>query len=120
MPLNQLTKNGVKYFELYINCPVCLQQGKSTPQTYWVHNVCGQRVYIGSNAFYHCPHCDKEKHVMSWRYKCPYHSTDANNQYLGVDRPATIAKVIAVAGMYSEEAGLDWLNEFIVNLRKTV
>lgn len=120
MPLRTKVKNGVKYYEVFIECPVCLEQGRHTPRTYWVHHVCGDRIYLGSNAYYHCPTCDLESHVMKWKYKCPNHNTNADAEYLGIDRAATIAQVVATAGMYATEAGLAWLNEFIVNLSNDI
>lgn len=111
--------NGHTYYQLYISCPVCYQRGKMLPQTFWQHGegCCGE-IYIGDNAHYHCIKCDADSHVMEWKYSCPEHSTDCEEQYIGVDAD-TIAAVVSMAGQIVEEAGIPWLQTFLTNLEKS-
>lgn len=54
---------------------------------------------------------------MEWKYSCPEHSADCDEQYVGVDAD-TIAAVISMAGQIVEEAGIPWLQTFLTNLEK--
>lgn len=54
---------------------------------------------------------------IEWKYSCPEHSADCDEQYVGVDAD-TIAAVISMAGQIVEEAGIPWLQTFLTNLEK--
>lgn len=116
MDIKSYEKDGISYYQLYISCPVCYERGKMLPQTYWSHGEdCGGDIYIGENALYRCSKCGFTSHVMNWKYKCPEHSTDAENAYIGVSG-AALASVVSMAGQLTVKAGVAWLQEFLKNL----
>lgn len=108
--------NGHTYYQLYISCPVCYQRGKILPQTFWQHgDECSGDIYIGDNAHYHCVECDADAHVMEWKYSCPEHSSDCEDQYVAAEAGA-MASVVSMAGQIVDKAGIAWLQTFLTNL----
>lgn len=113
--LNKVSKNGNIYYELYISCPVCYNNGKMLPQAYWQHHGCGGTLYIGDDAHYDCNKCSENSHVSNWGYGCPEHMRDAEYDFVKVDG-ATLAGMISMAGQLTAVAGVSWLQKFLANL----
>lgn len=120
MALNSFSKNGISYFQLFISCPVCYDNGKNTPHSFWTHydNNCGGDIYLGENASYLCRKCGYGAHAMKWKYGCPEHSNMDDELSFKVATPAALAGVIACAGQMVTETGITWLQSFLANLEK--
>lgn len=105
------------YFQAYLACPVCYERGTNTGATYWEHYGCGGEMYLGDNANYHCNSCGKTCHVGKWKYGCPGHSTN-NDEELDFQfaSNAALASVISCAGQLTTAAGVPWLQKFLQNL----
>ena len=117
MALNKYSKDGATYFQLFISCPVCQEEGRNTPHSYWTHASDGGDIYVGENAYYQCKQCGHTKHVSAWKYGCPYHSGDSDEYvYKDLRTPAPLAAVMSCAGQLVTETGLPWLQNFKANL----
>lgn len=114
MALEKFQENGYTYIQLYISCPVCLDQGRTTPHTYWHHHNCGGNIYVGDNARYKCTKCGKSDHVQEWGYNCPYHSNSADD-FVGASCQA-LASALSTAGQMTTALGVAWLQRFLANL----
>ncbi len=117
MALEKLTENGHTYFKLFISCPVCVDQGKNTPQSFWAHYGCvsGGSIYVGDNAYFKCDSCSKTNHVKYWSFTCPTHSSGTDQQFLKPSSQA-MAQAISTAGQMVTETGQRWLIEFLKNM----
>ena len=115
--IDSFQENGATYYRLYLQCPVCVGRGVPTPTSYWQHydNNCNGPIYVGENAYYKCTKCGRSAHVLEWKYSCPTHSSNSNDQFIGVGAEV-LAKTIAVAGQLVEAAGIAWLQSFLANL----
>ncbi len=116
MALNKYSKGGVTYFQLYISCPVCHEEGLNTPHSYWTHAVDGGDIYVGDDASYQCKQCGHTKHVSAWEYGCPSHSGDSDEYVYKRATIASLASVMSCAGQLVTESGLPWLQTFMANL----
>lgn len=118
MSLDNFTKNSISYFQLYISCPVCLDQGRNTSQSFWVHhnNNCNGQIYMGENAYYLCKKCNMTSHVYKWKYGCPDHSGDTIT-FLEAS-PASLAQAVSTAGQLVQSTGIQWLQKFLENMQK--
>ena len=119
MALNKFDKNGTSYFELFISCPVCIDRGNMTPQSYWSHHDrgCNGDIYMGENAFYYCKKCNAASHVMKWKYGCPNHSSGAEYEFLEASAVA-LAQAVSTAGQMVSATGIQWLQNFLKNMEK--
>lgn len=117
MSLDKFKENGYTYFRLYIRCPVCIEKGIQTPVTYWSHynNNCYGDIYIGDNAFFKCTKCGHSAHIMHWGYNCPTHS-NSQDEFVGAGLKA-IAEAVSTAGQLVNDAGLEWLQTLLKNLK---
>src|ERR1035437_7857482 len=117
MALEQIKDGQWTYFKLFISCPVCVDDGKNTPQSFWIHHNCisGGSIFIGDNAFYKCNKCPTESHVMNWHYGCPTHSTGDTLQFLKASSQ-TVAQAVSTAGQMVTETGNRWLIESLKNM----
>lgn len=110
--------NGVTAWSMYMKCPVCFERGRNTEAALWVHgDDCMGDVYLGDNAYWYCKKCGRSGPLSELQYKCPTHSKDADDEYVGITGGATtIATMISTAGMLTTKAGTKWLREFLKNL----
>lgn len=124
--LRYFERDGAIYWELYFQCPVCLQMGiKDTPLSYWWHASCkpsnGQsnKIFIGDNGKYICEYCEHSEVIVLWAYHCPRHQEkdESTPRYLKCENVKALSKVISVAGMMVEEAGEDWLIKVLIEIR---
>lgn len=116
--IDSFKKEGVSYYRLYIKCPICNQQGRETPPSFWYHEstACDNgEIYVGDNAFYMCKDCGHTKHIMNWRYWCQHHSK-SDNDYVELTDKSVYADVVAAAGQIVKAAGIPWLTELLKNL----
>ena len=118
MSLKNYSRYGVTYFQLYISCPVCNNEGRNTPHSYWSHDVDGGDVYVVDDATYQCKQCGHTRHVSDWEYGCPRHSGGSDEYVYKKSTIASIASVISCAGQMVSETGLPWLRVFMENLEK--
>ena len=118
MSLNSYSKNGVTYFQLYISCPVCNNEGRNTPHSYWSHDVDGGDVYVGDDATYQCKQCGHTRHVSAWEYGCPRHNGCSDEYVYKKTTIASLASVISCAGQMVSETGLPWLRVFMEKLEE--
>lgn len=116
MSLKNYSRDGVTFFQLYISCPVCNNEGRNTPRSYWSHDVDGGDVYVGDDATYQCKQCGHTRHVSAWEYGCPKHSGCSDDYVYKKSTIASIASVISCAGQLVSDAGLPWLRTFMENL----
>ena len=117
--MEQLTKmqeDGCTYFHLFISCPVCNDQGRNTPRSFWEHydNNCHGEIYVGDNAFYKCKKCGHSSHVKNWGYNCPSHS-NSPDEFVKASSQA-LAGAVSTAGQMVNECGLPWLQKFLANM----
>ena len=117
--IDSFSQGGNTYFRVYISCPVCLDLGKNTPQSYWVHadSNCGGDLYMGENAYYLCKKCGISKHVMNWSYGCPNHSSGDTYEYIKATRQG-LAQAVSTAGQMVSATGIAWLTSFLQNMEK--
>ncbi len=114
MALPKKDINGHTYFKLRIACPVCHDQGRNTPQTFWIHYNCGGALYVGDNAHYNCDQCGTDSHVKNWSYGCPEHSGD-RLEFIKASAQG-LAQSVSTAGQMVSETGNKWLISFLENL----
>ena len=117
--LKHFEENGVIYFPLYLRCPICWEQGKSSKPSYWKHaeNNCHGDIYVGDNAHFKCKKCGQSSHVNNWGYRCPFHSDSSDFEIKVV--PTAIANAIPIARSISQmvtECGMAWLQRFMDNV----
>lgn len=113
--INGIAKDGYSYFQLYIKCPICNQEGRPAPPEFWIHGDCGGDIYIGENACYLCKDCGYTDHLMKWKYWCPNHSK-SDDEYVELTDKAEYADVVAAAGQLVKTAGIPWLTTLLKNL----
>lgn len=112
-------ENGATYWQLYFQCPVCIQNGlTNVPLRYWEHASCGGTVFIGDNGMYKCDKCGHENVIVLWQYHCPVHEEAGLGTYVSVTNVKTLAKTLAIAGMMVEDAGIDWLQKVLTHIKK--
>jgi len=115
--------NNRLYYRVKMQCPVCLERGLNPEMKYWRHGECGGDLYVGGNAFYLCERCDDYGHVSEYGYSCPIHNKDDRKEYIQVKDLKYLGVAVSTAAQSmagNDEAGLDFLEEFIINLRKRV
>lgn len=115
MALEKFSFDGHTYFNLFISCPVCIDQGRNTPQSFWSHYNCGGSMFVGDNAYFKCQRCGDNKHVRYWSFTCPTHSSQASQEFLKPSSQA-MAQAISTAGQMVTETGQRWLIEFLKNM----
>ena len=115
--LEKFQENGYTYIRLYISCPVCLDNHRTTPHKYWAHHNCGGDIYVGDNAHYKCTKCGQANHVQKWGYNCPSH-TNSLDEFVGASCQA-LASAIATAGQMTTALGVAWLQRFLANLESS-
>lgn len=115
MALNKKQVGNHTFFELFVSCPVCHDNGLNTPRTFWSHHNCGGKLFVGDNANYLCSSCNHMSHVRHWEYSCPSHSQGANYQFLKASS-GSIAVMLSTAGQLTTEAGVAWLQAFLSNM----
>ncbi len=114
MALEKFVEGGHTYFKLRISCPVCIDDGKNTPQSFWVHNEDGGSIFIGDNAHFKCQLCRESEHVKNWRFSCPTHS-GTEQRFLKASSQG-FAHAISTAGQMVSETGHKWLLAFMTNM----
>jgi hypothetical protein len=115
MALDKIASGANTYYQLKISCPVCVDQGRNTQQSFWQHGTtCGGAIYIGNDAHFLCKICRTSAHVKQWRFNCPSHS-GATASYLSPSS-AGFAQAISTAGQMVSETGHRWLMEFMGNM----
>jgi hypothetical protein len=114
MSLPSFTAREATYYKLKISCPVCHDQGRNTPQSFWVHAKDGGPIFIGDDAHYQCESCQYHNHVMEWRYGCPQHSGD-KLEYLKASSQG-LAQAVSTAGQMVMATGNQWLIRFLENM----
>ena len=115
--IDSFVKDDYTYYRLYIQCPVCRQQGRNTPPKLWVHATDDGDVYIGENAKYYCTTCHTLEPIMNWAYHCPEHSK-SEDDFVKVEGPGPIADVVASAGALVTKTGIAWLTTLLQNLNE--
>ena len=115
--LNKFQENGVTYFQLYIPCPACYEQGRDTPRSFWKHgdNECYGDVYVGDNAHLKCTKCGHSAHLKYCGYACPSHSNSPDSfvSFRGglttsLLDPSSFSSMVL-------ECGQQWLMNFCAN-----
>lgn len=111
--------DGRLYYRVQCQCPVCLERGNHPEMRYWKHGDCGGDLYLGGNAYFICDNCGDTGHIMEYGYRCRIHSESTSSEYVGVNDPRYVAAAISTAGqLMCGEAELDFLEEFIITLKK--
>lgn len=113
--INSFKKDGYSYYQLYIKCPICNQEGRPVAPDFWVHADCGGDIYIGENAYYRCKDCGHTDHLMKWKYWCQGHSK-SDDDYVELTDKAEYADVVSAAGQLVKAAGIPWLTTLLKNL----
>lgn len=113
--INSFKKDGYSYYQLYIKCPICNQEGRPVAPDFWVHADCGGDIYIGENAYYRCNDCGHTDHLMKWRYWCQGHSK-SDDDYVELTDKAEYADVVSAAGQLVKAAGIPWFTTLLKNL----
>jgi hypothetical protein len=124
--LRYFERDGAIYWELYFQCPVCLQMGiVDTPLSYWSHASCtppdGQsnKIFIGDNGKYICEYCEHSEVIVLWGYYCPKHQDkkDPTPRYIKCENVKVLSKAISIAGMMVEDAGAGWLIKVLTEIK---
>lgn len=121
MALNRFQENGTTYFQLYVACPVCFEQGRNTPRSFREHgnDNCGGDVYIGDNACLKCIKCQKSSHVKNCKFSCNvcHDGSDSKDSFVNFDcQEDDFADAISITGQMVQECGQQWLMQFLANL----
>lgn len=118
MALDKFSQGSSTYFKLRISCPVCIDQGRNTPQSFWSHydSGCGGAIYVGDDAHFQCKTCGENEHVKEWRFGCPSHSGD-KLEFLKATSQG-LAQVVSTAGQMVMETGQKWLIQFLQNMEE--
>ena len=111
--------DGRLYYRVRCPCPVCLERGYHTEMRYWKHGDCGGDMYLGGNAHFLCDKCGETNHMMNYGYSCPIHNISSKGEFIGeinseYYRPGIATRILC------EEVGLDFLEEFIIKLKKYI
>ncbi len=114
MNLPSFKARGATYFNLKIACPVCHDNGRNVPSSFWVHGADGGEIYVGDDAHYQCKLCEYHEHVKNWRYGCPEHS-GAELECLEASSQG-VAQAVSTAGQLVSATGQKWLIRFLENM----
>ena len=110
--------DGVKYFELYIKCPVCLENNvENNPLRGWEHADCGGTMFVGSNGYLRCE-CGHSDPIVKWKYHCNNHDSLGLGKYVSVTNVKVLSSVFSIAGQLVLAAGQDWFLELMYAIDK--
>lgn len=118
MKSDKFEENGVWYVQLYVSCPTCQDEGRHSPNIFFVHDGCGGDMYIGDNATIKCKKCNVSHHIFKWQLGCQ----QCNNLSDGAlyerkdETTMPLAEAMAIVGMMVTECGLSWAQTFMANL----
>jgi len=116
---NEKNDKQEQYFELHSSCPVCVVLGRTTPATKWTHADCGGTMLVSNLAHYKCDKCGRISHVMNWKYRCPSHGSGFGNEEEYSPCSATaLVEALSTAMAITTKVGLEWMQDFITNLRE--
>lgn len=105
-----ITKDNVEYYQLYIACPICSREGRSSVPAYWHHNNCGGKMYIGDNGYYYCEKCGYTAPIIECGYICADCKKCGHEKVVIHDKLKHVGEAFAILGMIaSTGAGLKWL-----------
>lgn len=95
--------------EIYMSCPVCLQEGRNSPKEYWRDEPpCNGKLYIDEYAIVHCAGCGASAHLSQMGLRC-------NNNRHDFSIPSTegFAAAISTSAQFVNGTGLRWLQSAI-------
>lgn len=104
------------FFQIRISCPVCTDNGKLVPQSFWSHDLCGGGMFVGDNARILCISCEKQDHIKLWEFHCPSCSSQSQRVLEYTGRPIVGGVCISIAGQMVSSTGHRWLLEFMKNI----
>ena len=113
--INSFVKDDVMYYQLYMPCPNCMQDGRPTTPVYWHHEACGGNMYLGDNGMAYCEKCGETIPLVNCEFSCPECNPKSSMDCL-VKRSELkcIAKAMTVVGAVATTgAGLKWLNRTV-------
>lgn len=117
--LNKKEIGESTYYELYMPCPVCLNNGIATPQMYSIHKDCGGKLYVGDNAHIHCEDCHIDQHIKYWSgFNCEMnHSdgTEVTQLSLTTSICVDFHYIASIGGVLVNTAGVVWLQRYLKN-----
>ena len=125
MNIQKLEKEGVTYYDLYIQCPNCRSKGVTTPNYSFKHYDCGGKLMLGDNALVYCSECEETVPlplVDSMLFSCPVckgeemEGEDLYMHLLPSPHMSTKTEHLALAGMLVQSAGKEWLIRCIQNI----
>ena len=111
-------KDGVEYYKLYIQCPICLREGRPSTRTLWSHIDDDGEMYIGDNAYYYCEKCEYTAPIIDWGYVCNDCKKAGHEKAVKLTNIKDFAVAIAISGMVTTDAGLEWLDKLTAALRR--
>lgn len=66
---------GIKYYQLLMRCPVCVERDWPTSEEFWYHAKCGGDIYLGDNATFYCSKCHEIIPCSLANFQCPTHGS---------------------------------------------
>lgn len=112
---DRIVLHGVTYWRLYTKCPVCFNNARDVPSSFWYHKQCGGDIYIGNNAKLYCEKCGWSIHVAKAKFNCPIHCKCEEETV----EPSTCLHYEFGASNIGPSiicrAGIPWLKDFLKN-----
>lgn len=109
--VKSFVKDNIEYYQLFIQCPVCLKEGRPTTPAYWYHSKDGKEMYIGDNGYYYCKDCGYTAPVIEWGYECCDCKQAGHEKAVVLDDLKHVAEAVSISGMVvTTGAGLKWLS----------
>ena len=100
--------------ELYMACPVCLEQGYNSAREYWLHSwPCSGQLYIDEHAEINCGKCRRSEHITKMKLRCGNDKHD-----FAVASVTGFAHAISTSSLLVDKAGLSWLQNALEYLQK--
>lgn len=95
--------------ELYMSCPLCMQETGIAPKEYWTHNkVCGGRLWLDQYANIHCARCGKYTHMMNVELTC-----NSGRHVFCIPTTSGYAAAVGLAATMGDERVRAWLKSVL-------
>lgn len=98
--------------ELYMSCPLCMQERGIAPKEYWTHGgVCKGKLWLDEYANIHCARCGKYTHMMNIKLTC-----NSGKHVFSIPTTSGYAAAIGLAASMGNESVRAWLKSVLDNI----
>lgn len=98
--------------DIYMSCPVCLQEGYNTSKQYWKHSwPCGGRLTLDDKARIKCAKCRRGGHILGMKLKC----SEGRHKFKVCSQEG-YAAAISTSSHFVNGGGMSWLQSVISNI----